>query len=454
MPSVSPLFVQGEMRYADGVQGQGCLSACCDVARGKHDFTHGFTCGCSPATIEMVFEQQSIGQIHHAKVVKCVGWTPFNRVHRGPLVPRAQQVSLVGAGDITLIYGDQNHRIFDHALTFAHLYFEMPQTRLDIDVTPPSGMNEDLPPSIPFLPDTVVHHGGGAVVSGMDGEFQWLDVDMRPLGAVSLPHPMRLRQAVIVNDHLIGTWLDRELMLACMGAIPLGSQQDGKPRSELRTSIGTRITHYPAGNTWAHALDAEPMALATDGNVVVFELYRRGLYGIGLNAEEHWRMPSPEWSYPKRRPRNEETIALHVHNNECWVTSRGGRVQRRTLDTGQLLEEHLFEGVEAPLEHHFKHGEHDLLCTTDGMVTWLANMAVVQQAQLSGPVQDATWDEQLNGWRVAGWREEVVVSPTILDRRATDELPVHIVPTGDGALVLYNDGSWEQSSFAPSGEDE
>ena len=196
------------------------------------------------------------------------------------------------------------------------------------------------------------------------------------------------------------------------------------------------------------------MALATDGNVVVFELYRRGLYGIGLNAEEHWRMPSPEWSYPKRRPRNEETIALHVHNNECWVTSRGGRVQRRTLDTGQLLEEHLFEGVEAPLEHHFKHGEHDLLCTTDGMVTWLANMAVVQQAQLSGPVQDATWDEQLNGWRVAGWREEVVVSPTILDRRATDELPVHIVPTGAGALVLYNDGSWEQSSFAPSGEDE
>ena len=45
--------------------------------------------------------------------------------------------------------------------------------------------------------------------------------------------------------------------------------------------------------------------------------------------------------------------------------------------------------------------------------------------------------------------EEVVVSPTILDRRATDELPVHIVPTGDGALVLYNDGSWEQSSFTP-----
>ena len=81
-------------------------------------------------------------------------------------------------------------------------------------------------------------------------------------------------------------------------------------------------------------------------------------------------------------------------------------------------------------------------------------MAVVQQAQLSGPLQDATWDEQLNGWRVAGWREEVVVSPTILARRAPDDLPVHIVPTGAGALVLYNDGSWEQSSFAPSGEDE
>ena len=148
----------------------------------------------------------------------------------------------------------------------------MSQTRVDIDATPAPSMNEGLPPSIPFLPDVVVHHEEGALVSGMDGEFLWLDTDMQPVAQVSRPHPMRLRQGVIANGHLIGTWLDRELMLACMGAIPVGSDADGQPRSELRTSIGTRTTHYPAGTSWAHALDAEPMALATDGKVVVFNL--------------------------------------------------------------------------------------------------------------------------------------------------------------------------------------
>ena len=86
---------------------------------------------------------------------------------------------------------------------------------------------------------------------------------------------MRVRQATITDGHLIATWLDREL-LACMGAMPVGTAEEGKQRSELRTSIGSQTIHYPAGNTWAHALDAEPMALATDGTTVVFDLYRRG----------------------------------------------------------------------------------------------------------------------------------------------------------------------------------
>ena len=159
---------------------------------------------------------------------------------------------------------------------------------------------------------------GRGFVTGMDGEFLWLNNEMQPLTPVSTPHPMRVRQATITDGHLIATWLDRELLLACMGAMPVGTAEEGKQRSELRTSIGSQTIHYPAGNTWAHALDAEPMALATDGTTVVFDLYRRGVYGIGINADEHWRMPPPTWSYPKRRPRNEETVALNMLGEECW----------------------------------------------------------------------------------------------------------------------------------------
>ena len=309
------------------------------------------------------------------------------------------------------------------------------------------GMDEGLPNRIPFLPDNLIHHPEGALVTGMDGEFLWLDNHMQPVSKVSVPHPMRLRQGAIADGHLIATWLDRELMLACMGAIPVGSTDEGKPRADLRTSIGTRTNHHPAGNTWAHSLDAEPMALATDGDVVVFVLYRRGVYGIGLNADEHWRMPPPEWSYPKKRPRNEETVALNIAGEECWITSRGGRVQRRSLQTGQLLEEHLLDHAEAPIEHHFKHESHDLLCSTDGTVTWLHRMEPVKHARLSGPVQSAVFDSSAGGWRIAGWREEVVIHREGEDRRSTNELPIHIVPMGAGALVLYNDGSWENSPF-------
>ena len=74
-------------------------------------------------------------------------------------------------------------------------------------------------------------------------------------------------------------------------------------------------------------------------------------------------------------------------------------------------------------------------------------MAMIKQAHLSGPVQDASWDSKLKGWRIAGWREEVVVSEAMVDRRETSELPVHIVPRENGALVLYNDGSWDSSPF-------
>ena len=180
----------------------------------------------------------------------------------------------------------------------------------------------------------------------------------------------------------------------------------------------------------------------------------RGIYSIGTNAQEHWRMPPAEWGYPKKRPRNEETIALHVHNETYTLTSRGGRIQRRSLDTGHLIEEHLIDGVEAPIEHHFNHEGEDLMCSSTGTVSWLQNGEMVQQVQLSGPVQGAVWDVEFNGWRIAGWREEVVISPHHLDRRATRELPIHIHPVSGGAFVLFNDGTWASSPFENVVKDE
>ena len=306
-------------------------------------------------------------------------------------------------------------------------------------------MGEGLPPDIPFLPDLVVHHEDGALVTGMEGEFLWLDANMQPTGSVTTPYPMRVRQASITNGHLYATWLDRELLMACMACLPVGTENNGPSRAELRTSIGAPMTHHPAGNGWAHSLDAEPMALRANADGVVFVLYRRGIYSIGLDANEHWRMASPTWTYPKKRPRNEEIIALHLDGDAFLVVSKGGRIQVRSLDNGQLTEEYVLEGIEGPVEHHFLHGIHHLACSTDGELVWVQDGQPIRRVQLSGPVQHATWDEALTGWRIAGWREEIVLAHDRVERRETREIPVHVHPMGNHSLLLYNDGTWEQS---------
>ena len=156
-------------------------------------------------------------------------------------------------------------------------------------------------------------------------------------------------------------------------------------------------------------------------------------------------MASPTWTYPKKRPRNEEIIALHIDGDAFLVVSKGGRIQVRSLDNGQLTEEYVLEGIEGPVEHHFLHGVHHLACSTDGELVWVQDGQPIRRVQLSGPVQHATWDEALTGWRIAGWREEIVLAHDRVERRETREIPVHVHPMGNHSLLLYNDGTWEQS---------
>ena len=315
-------------------------------------------------------------------------------------------------------------------------------------------MDEGLPAKIPFLPDHIVNHDEGMLVTGMDGEILWLDNELRQMGEISTPHPMRLHQAEIHNGHLYGTWLDRELLLAYMASMPVGTSQNGPNRAELRTSINTPVTHHPAGNRWSHSLDAEPMALAVAEDAVVFVLYRRGLYSITDDADENWRMASPTWQYAKRRPRNEETVALHIAGKDIFLTSRGGRVQRRALETGHLIEEFILPDIEGPIERVFYHGKHQLVSTTDGLLVWYHDQQAVQKLMLSGPVQKASWDTRADGWRIAGWREEVLLSQNRCERVATNEIPVHIQSVDGGALILFNDGTWANSAFETNGTGE
>ena len=237
-------------------------------------------------------------------------------------------------------------------------------------------------------------------------------------------------------------------MLARMGSMNLNkAPEEGPKRAELRTSNENASQYHPKGNRWSHVLNAEPLALAANESALVFNLWKRGLYALDHDANELWRQQVPEWNYTKRRPRNEEILAIHLHEDELTITSRGGRAQRRSLSTGEVLEEYILNGPEAPLEHHFRHDNQHLICSTQGELCWLENNTVVQRIQLKGPVQGAIWDSYVRGWRLAGWREEVIISNQKIEQRACQEIPVHIQPVKGGAMILFNNGTWLNSHF-------
>ena len=309
-------------------------------------------------------------------------------------------------------------------------------------------MDEGLPATIPFLPRCFLSHEKGYLVIGMDGEFLRLDEQYRALEEAATPFPMRVSHAVHAGDYLFATWIDGELMLARMGSMNLNNApQTGPKRAELRTANEHASKYHPKGNRWSHVLNAEPLALAVSKSALVFNLWKRGLYALDHDAKELWRQQVPQWNYAKRRPRNEEILAIHIHDEELTITSRGGRAQRRSLSTGELLEEYILNGPEGPLEHHFRHENHDLICSTQGELCWLKDNTVVQRIQLNGPVQGAVWDPYISGWRLAGWREEVIISHQRTEQHAWNEIPVHIQPVKGGAMVLFNNGTWLNSHF-------
>ena len=320
-------------------------------------------------------------------------------------------------------------------------------------------MDEGLPEKIPFLPSCVHSFSGGLLVIGMDGEILLLGKELKPIHPHATPFPMKISHSVVLNDRLYATWIDGELMMARMGCIDLNNPpEDGPQRADLRTIRTMDMAVHPKGNHWSHVLDAEPLGLGAKGESLVFVLWRKGLYGLTPDATELWRMPEPSWKYPKRRPRDTETISLHIHKEEFTLTSRGGRIQRRSLLTGELIEEFIAIGPEAPLELHFKHGPHELICSTNGEMCWIHKGELVRTLKLNGPVQYAVWDSTMEGWRIAGWREELLITASENKRNEWNEIPIHIEPVKGGALILLNDGTWHNSVFEaklpPSSEEE
>ncbi|MFL2949758.1 MAG: hypothetical protein ACJZ40_05175 [Candidatus Poseidoniaceae archaeon] len=308
-------------------------------------------------------------------------------------------------------------------------------------------MTEGLPPNVPFHALTVKAHEGGYMAVGIDGEFLRLDPELGPIGDVHQPFPMGVRHTCMSDGVFVATWIDHELLMARMAAIDCSQPlQDGPDRGTLRTRTTIESAHHPKGSIWSHVLDAEPLALCGHSQGFAFVLYKKGIYAMGNDAGEHWRVELPTWPELKKLPRANDVIAATKTKGLLKVWSRGGGSQSYDLKNGDLVASHVFR-YDGVLQQVYASNGHELLVYDNGSIVWRHEDSIVAEGKLAGPVQHAYWSEEEQAWRIAGWREELFISASGFERSEMQEIPVHIMNKNGTILILLNNGTWIRSSL-------
>tara|TARA_B100000459_G_C8581159_1_gene203353 strand:- start:91 stop:1023 length:933 start_codon:yes stop_codon:yes gene_type:complete len=310
-------------------------------------------------------------------------------------------------------------------------------------------MASEPPVDLAFTPKKVLSWENGFIVIGVDGELQKLSSDYSPIDTFVKPFPMSIRNAVIIGGKLIATWLDSELLLARMAAIDLNEKLvQGIERSELRVRRTIDKALHPAASSWSHVLDAEPLALNSNTNSFAFVLWKKGIYHMTQDAHEIWRRKEPQWRQLSKLPRAQETVKAIVKEDVVEIWSRGMGLNRYDIQSGDLISSDVID-CEGFILDVYNDGDKYLLQLNDNEVAMLEGNNIILRARLSGPVSDAYWSENEQGWYISGWREIILLTVNNFEKITLDEIPVFY--DNVRKLALFNDAKWRKVSF---GEEE
>ena len=271
-------------------------------------------------------------------------------------------------------------------------------------------MASELPASLDFTPKQIIEWNEGFIAIGIDGELQKLDSNYVQINKPINPFPTPIRNSTIIESKMIVTWIDSELMLARMASFDL--TQDfiqGVERSELRVRRTLDRAIHPAGNIWSHVLDAEPLAIDSRNSSFTFVLWRKGIYNMTKDAHEKWRSEEPSWNKLSKYPRAEETVNVIMNDDFVEIWSRGGGVNRYDHENGNLIEQKIIE-IDGFLLNVYNHSKNYLLQLNDGYIALFDGENILLKAKLSGPISDAYWSENRQGWYISGWREIIFLS--------------------------------------------
>ena len=228
-----------------------------------------------------------------------------------------------------------------------------------------------IPDKLEFTPKQVLRYYDGHIVIGVDGELQKIDLDGNLVSQAKKPFPTPIKSAAIIDNMLIATWLDQELLLARMAAIDLNNEfHQGVNRGDLRVRKTIDKSIHPQGNTWSHVLDAEPLSLTANSNSFTFVLWRKGIYNLSVDAIENWRAPEPSWKKLAKIPRAMETVGTTCDEQYFEVWSKGGGIIRFDNQSGKTIESKIIP-LDGYLEGVFKHDEHYLLQLNNSIIACL-----------------------------------------------------------------------------------
>jgi len=301
-------------------------------------------------------------------------------------------------------------------------------------------MGRELPQSLEFTPKEIIEWDDGFIAVGIDGELQKLDSNYTQIKKPINPFPTPIRNSTIIDSKMISTWIDSELMLARMAAFDLNNDFiQGVERSELRVRRTLDSAIHPAGNIWSHVLDAEPLAIDSKNSSFTFVLWRKGIYNMTIDAYEKWRSVEPSWSKLSKYPRAEESVNVIMNGEVVEVWSRGLGVNRYDHESGKLIEQKIIE-VDGFLLNVYHDSSNYLLQLNDNFIALYDGEKIFLKAKLSGPINDATWNESRQGWYISGWREIIFISKNEYQRKEIAELPVYYDSKRN--IALCNDSNW------------
>jgi len=226
-----------------------------------------------------------------------------------------------------------------------------------------------------------------------------------------------------------------------MAALPLeGDWREGAGREFLRSSINSAGDVMPSSSVWSKFLDAEPLALSRVGDGLVFATLGRGVYRIGVDAEEFWRAPYPEWPRLSKVASRDALVSSNESEEGVVMWSEaGGMVILDGDDGSSLLSREL---VLPDILNDVRRSDEGgwLLILSGGGVALLENLESEPRfVRTPGPVLDAVHDG--SRWRWTGWRHDGEFLDGAQSPRcaAREEVGVALV----GNTVLTNDGTWD-----------